>query len=238
MVKIAIVDDEKNILELESDYIGRAVYAKGEAEIFSFSSAEEMIADAAQGIEFDILITDIKLSGMSGLELGKYVCEKMHGCYLVFLTSHSEFAAESYRLGAYQYILKGEMKERLPSVVEGLIEKVKRERKDFVLLGPENEKQKVYFRDILYVEKIKGHKYVLYVTRAGDFKEREVLKNTMERLDSKIFLFADRSYIVNMKYIEKISGDTIYLEGGHQLLITRTRLKKVKESLNQYWGCD
>lgn len=238
MVKIAIVDDEKEALALECDCIKKVVYEKGEAEIFSFSDAEEVVENISQGVEYDILITDIELSGMSGLELGKLVCRKLHRCYLVFLTSHSEFAVESYQLEAYQYILKKEMEERLPSVTERLVEKVKKERNNFVLLGPENEKRKVYFRDIIYVQKDKGMKYVLYITKVGDFREREGLKKTMERLDSKMFLFADRSYIVNMKFIERISGDTIYLEENHRLAITRARLKKVKEYINRYWGCD
>lgn len=238
MVKIAIVDDEKKALDLECDCIGKVVYEKGEAEIFPFSSAEEVAENIEQGVEYDVLITDIELSGMGGLELGKLVCRKLHRCYLVFLTSHSEFAVESYRLEAYQYILKKEMEERLPSIMERLVEKVKKEQNNFLLLGPENERKKVYYRDIIYVQKDKGMKYVLYITKAGNFREREGLKKTMDKLDSKMFLFADRSYIVNMKFIERISGDTIYMEGNHQLAVTRARLKKVKEHINRYWGCD
>lgn len=238
MVKIAIVDDEKSTLELECDCIGKVVYEKGDAELFPFSSAEEMAEEMESGAEFDVLITDIELSGMSGLELAGLVGRKLHRCYLVFLTSHEEFAVESYRLEAYQYILKKEMEERLPPIAERLIEKVKQERNNFVLLGPENERQKVYFRDIIYIQKDKGRKYVRYVTKVGVFREREVLKKAMDRLDSRMFLFADRSYIVNMRYIEKISSDTIYLEEGHRLALTRARLKKVKEDMNRYWGCD
>lgn len=238
MVKIAIVDDEKKTLEWECDCIGKVVYEKGEAEIFPYSSAEEVAEKISQGEEYDVLITDIEMSGMSGLELGKLVCRKLHRCYLVFLTSHSEFAVESYRLEAYQYILKAEMEERLPRIVERLIEKVKKERNNFILLGSETERQKVYFRDIIYVQKDKGMKYVLYITKLGNFREREVLRKVRDKLDSKMFLPADRGYIINMKYIERISGDTIYLEGGYKLIISRSRVKKVKEDINRYWGCD
>ena len=237
MVKIAIVDDEKMVLELEYDCIGKVMYAKGEAEIFQFANAEEMIEDINQGMEFDVLVTDIELSGMNGLELGKLVRRKMPGCYLVFLTSLSEFAVDSYRLEAYQYILKNEMEERLPLIMERLVEKVKKERNHFVMLGLENKKQKVYFRDILYVQKDKGRKYVTYMTKMGSFRERGMLNEAIEHLDSPMFLLADRSCIINMRYIEKMSGYTLYLEGGYELAITRARMKSVKEMLNRYWGC-
>lgn len=238
MIKIAIVDDEKKALALECDCVGKAVYEKGEAEIFPFSSAEEVAENINQGVEYDVLITDIELSGMSGIELGELVCGKLHKCYLIFLTSHSEFALESYKLEAHQYVLKEEMGERLPSIMERLIEKIKREKNNFVLLGPENERRKVYYRDIIYVQKDKGMKYVLYVTKAGNFREREGLRKVMSKLDSKMFLFADRSYIVNMKFIEQIKGDTIYIEGNRRLIVAQARLKKVKEHINRYWGCD
>lgn len=235
MVKVAIIDSEKERLELEYDCIGRAMYVKGEVEIFPFANGEEVVQEINQGMEFDVLISDIKLPGIDGLELGKFVRRKIPGCYLVYLTSLPEFAVDSYRLEAYQYILKREMEERLPPVMERLVEKIKKERNYFMMLGSGNKKQKVYFRDILYVQKDKERKYVTYMTKTGNFRERGMLKDAMEKLGGSMFLLADRSYIVNMKYIEKLSGNILYLEGGFKLAITRTRLRDVREKLNGYW---
>ena len=63
MVKIAIVDDEKKTLEWECDCIGKVVYEKGEAEIFPYSSAEEVAGKISQGEEYDVVITDIEFAG-------------------------------------------------------------------------------------------------------------------------------------------------------------------------------
>ena len=48
--------------------------------------------------------------------------------YIVFITSYEEYAAESYRIEAYQYILKQDLEFRLPGVAEQLIEKLQKQK--------------------------------------------------------------------------------------------------------------
>ena len=68
-----------------------------------------------------------------------------------------------------------------------------------------------------------------------EFKERIAIEKLYQELESKEFVLVERSYIVNMKHICKISGDTIYLEQDKQVQISKVRMAEVKRTINEYW---
>ena len=134
-----------------------------------------------------------------------------------------------------EYILKRDMDYRLPRVVSQLLEKVRIQRKQYRMIGTSSELERIYYRDIIYIYKIKASKYVCFVTTKGEFKERIAIEKLYQELKSKEFVLVERSYIVNMKHICKISGDTIYLEQDKQVQISKIRIPEVKRAINEYW---
>lgn len=103
MIKIATIEDEENIRQEIVRYIKKGIGSIEGVEVDVYESAERYLL---VGGRYDLVISDIELPGISGLELGKRIKENNPDVYLVFLTSHSEFASESYIIEAYQYILK------------------------------------------------------------------------------------------------------------------------------------
>ena len=156
--------------------------------------------------------------------------------YIIFVTSYEEYAAESYRIDAYQYILKQDLKSRLPGVLRELAGKLSDRERAFRILGTGAEKAKIPYGDILYLYKSKGAKYVNYVTEEGIFRERISLDTLLKELDTRIFLPVERGYVVNMQRIRRISGDTLYLEKGYEVQVSRARLAKVKQEISRCWG--
>ena len=91
------------------------------------------------------------------------------------------------------------------------------------------------YKDILYLYKSKGAKYVNYVTTQGVVRERTSLENALKMLNSRQFLLVERGYAVNIKQICRVSGDTIYLEKGYEVQVSKARLAEVKREINLYW---
>ena len=94
---------------------------------------------------------------------------------------------------------------------------------------------KLLYKDILYLYKSKGTKYVNYVTTQGVVRERTSLENALKMLNSRQFLLVERGYAVNIKQICRVSGDTIYLEKGYEVPVSKARLAEVKREINLYW---
>ena len=183
------------------------------------------------------LFSDIDMPDMGGLELGKRLDEKGGSPYLVFLTAYLEYAAESYIIEAYQYILKEDMEKRLPPILRQLIDRVKKEKKQFRMVGTlVNNKVRVYYRDMIYIEKDKGSKYICYITEHGIYKERITLKKLIEELASDEFILIERRYIINVSHIASMKDGTVLMDNEVKIFVNRISFKKIKEQISLYRG--
>lgn len=236
MVNIALIDDEPAVLTNIKKYVVDEIMPKDEVEIFTYTCAEDFLLELDQEIEFDILISDIDMPNISGMELGRQIQEKGDRIYLVFLTAYLEYAAESYTLEAYQYILKEDMKKRLAPILRQLINRVNREKKLFRMIGTPTSKNRVCYRDIIYIEKEKGAKYVCYITVCGNYKERIPLKKLKEELISDEFILVERRYIINVTHIASMRDNLIKMDNGAEIIANRVNFKKVKEQISLYRG--
>ncbi len=235
-MNIAIIDDEAAILDNVRRCVENEITEKDEAELFTYTGAEEFLQVLEEGQEFDILVSDIELAGMSGMELGRWIQKQKLPIYLVYLTAHSEYAAESYTLEAYQYILKEDMEKRLPMILRQLIERVKREKKQFRMIGTPTSKEKIYYRDIIYIEKKKGSKYIQYTTIFSTYTERIALSKVNEELKSDEFIMVERGYIINVNHIASMKDNIIRMDNDTEIIVNRANFKKVKEQINLYRG--
>lgn len=169
MIKIATIEDEENIRQEIVRYIKKGIGSIEGVEVDVYESAERYLL---VGGRYDLVISDIELPGISGLELGKRIKENNPDVYLVFLTSHSEFASESYIIEAYQYILKKDIEERLSPLIERVVHEIKKDYEEYRWVGTNQRKIKIYHKDIVCIQKIKGSKYAEYITENGKYMER------------------------------------------------------------------
>lgn len=236
MINIAIIDDDEDILKNVRKCVQDEITQKDDAEIFSYTKAKEFLHELEQGQEFDILVSDIEMDEMSGMELGRKIQKQKFQVYLVFLTAYSEYAAESYTLEAYQYILKTDMEKRLPAILRQLIERVKKEKKQYRMIGTPTSKDQVYYRDIICIEKEKGSKYIRYTTTYGAYKERISLTQVNKEFESDGFILIGRRYVMNLNHIAGMQDNTIKMDNGMQIVVSRADFKKVKKQIHLYRG--
>lgn len=237
MIRIGVVDDEKMFRDRISEIVVNVL--KGEqvqTEIRKYADGTHFFKALSAGETFDILLADIQMAGMDGMELGRRIRRNSPGMYIIFITSYEEYAAESYRIEAFQYILKQDLESRLPGVIRELAYRLEGQEQEYRIVGNSVEKVKLFYKNIIYLYKSKGAKYVNYVTEEGIFRERISLESLLKELDSKIFIPVERGYVVNMKRICRISGDTLYLEKGYQVQVSRARLTMVKQEITRCWG--
>lgn len=187
------------------------------------------------GERYDLVISDIELPGISGLELGKRIKGSNSDVYLVFLTSHSEFASESYIIEAYQYILKKDIEERLSPLVEKAVREIKKGYEEYRWVGTSQNKIKIAYKDIVCIQKIKGSKYAEYITENGKYMERLSMNQILEQIHSNAFVVADRGHTVNVNHIVRVRGNVIQMDNGEEITVSRVQSSQVKEKITAYW---
>lgn len=235
MIKIAVVDDDKAMLKMIDRCLREQITLEDNIEILYFTGGENFLKEMKKGYQANILFCDIELKEMSGIEVGKIVRQKYPALYLVYLTSHSEFAIESYMLDAYQYILKEHMRERLPKILRQMLDNLKKENMEYKMIGPSTNKEKVYYSEIISICKEKGSKYVTYITSSQIYRERTTLEIVLKTLQSNDFVLIGRSLVINMRHIVRLTSNVVYLDNKVQIDIGKANMIKVKEKINRYW---
>ncbi|MEF2967056.1 response regulator [Paenibacillus sp. M1] len=128
-MEILIADDERAIREGVRRTIRRTWPDCG---VYLAASAEEAVS-MLEAQEIDIVLTDILMPGVSGLELMKIMKRKYPRVKWVVISAHGEFsyAQEAVRLGARDYLLKPIGKNRLYEIIGSLEEEIRLESENF-----------------------------------------------------------------------------------------------------------
>ena len=235
MINIEIVDDEEILLKKTYNLILTTLNSQDDIQIGTYNSAEDFLSKNEFKTSCDIIFTDIQMKNMNGIQFGSIIRERYPNVYLIFLTSYAEYAADSYALEAYQYIMKPSMDQRLPSVLMKVVEQIKKEKKNYRVIGSVNDIQKLYYKDIIYIRKIKGSKYVEFVTNNHVYRERISLDQLLKEMNAKEFLLAERGYVVNIQCIVRLKSNTIFLKNGDEIIVSRPRFHEVKKEIHRYW---
>ncbi|MEO8234977.1 MAG: LytTR family DNA-binding domain-containing protein [Flavobacterium sp.] len=191
-----------------------------------FDSAEKALTFLSTN-SIDVAFLDIEMNGASGLELRKKALE-IPVC--VFISSHSESAAETFELQTLDFIVKPFKFPRFEQMMKRLEEFMEVRTKsnlfestlggDTVFVKTGHDQIKVKLHEILYLEALKN--YTILVT---ENKRHCVLSNLGEiLLEEKFnsFLRVHRSYAVQKQYIQKISSQEIELNNGNFIPVGRS----------------
>lgn len=220
--RIAIVDDDKT----QSEYIKNIVSVWASESniavaISVFGSAEALLFDER---EQDILLLDIEMPGMSGIELAKKIREHNEAAPIVFITGYSDYIAEGYDVSALHYLLKPIDKAKLYSVLDKAVKQIGRNEK-MLTLEVSGETFCVPLREIRYIE-VSGNYVTVHAKQ--DFKVKKTLGELETLLDER-FTRTGRSFIVNLGFVRRITKTDVFLSSGESVPLSRG----MYESLNR-----
>lgn len=231
MIKIAICDDEPLYLEKIKKYL-TDVDGSNEFEISAFRSGEELLSGYTPGL-FDIIILDIEMDGMNGLEAAERIRRKDEDVLLMFLTSHSEFAIDGYAVNAYRYMLKGESDYLCMRQIESIISEYKQSVSALVVES-KGSTISCRYKDIFYLEVLNKtailHKRDSSVEFPGRISELE------DRLSGSDFVRTHKSYIVNLANVDYLEAKEVLLNNGKRVPIGRKYKDALTESYIKFMG--
>jgi len=116
--RVLIVDDDVSMLS----YVALIAASYGPYEIDVASSGDEALAKMASQ-HFDLVITDLRMPGMNGLELMEQVRSRCPHTSLIMMTAHSDAktAKKAFDMGAYEVLVKPFSKQRLLIAMVGAL---------------------------------------------------------------------------------------------------------------------
>ncbi len=175
----------------------------------------------------DILLLDIEMPGLSGVELAKRLRQDGDKLLqIIFITAYSDYIAEGYDVAALHYLLKPVSREKLFAVLSRAVEKIADDGKK-LLFKLSDETALVSVRDISYIEVLKNY---ITIHAGRDYTLKMPLKEIETELDDR-FLRVGRSYIVNLFFITRVTRSEIFLKGGESIPLPRGAYEKVNRAI-------
>ena len=233
MLKIAVCDDSRELLEkVEKDLLEYESVRSTPVTIHTYTNAMELL-DGLKKTDYDILILDIIMPGFTGMQAAHEIRKFNEEIKIIFLTSSKEFAIESYSVGAYYYLLKPVLKEKLFSVLDKVVSEITSKQESCVIythMGIVN----IPFARIEWLEVY--NKHLVFHLSDGSTKETRGALTDYENvfLERKEFLKIHRSCILNMDYIHSIEAGEIATYSGKRFPVSRLLAKDIKEHYMNY----
>lgn len=232
-LKIAICDDSPqdqiylmHILTTWAKSTGRTL------EIRTFLNAEQFLFHYEEESDFQILLLDIEMGAMNGVELAHKLRIVNREIQIVFVTGYADYIAEGYEVDALHYLLKPIRSEKLIQVMEKAVANQKKSER-FLLLKENRESVRLPVADIIYIE-VFSHCCVIHT--AEGITE---IKTAIARLETELgpqFVRVHRSYLVNLEFIRRIIRTEIQLESGERVPLSRRKYTEVNLAFIQYFG--
>jgi DNA-binding LytR/AlgR family response regulator len=164
----------------------------------------------------DILLLDIEMPGMSGLELAKNLGSQKP--IIIFTTSKKEYAVEAFELNVADYIVKPvtparfiQAVDKARIILESKQEQLKAEDDEFLFIRDSNIVRRLKLDEILYAEAMGD--YVKLFTPQKFYAIHTTLKTVEERLPASKFLRVHRSYVVAVNKIDTIQDGALVING-------------------------
>lgn len=232
-----IIDDEPIALEKLRSYVAKVPFLTLAGACRTGIEASALIA----GGGIDVIFTDINMPDMSGLEMLDTLTDAP---LVVFTTAYTDYAVESYRYSAVDYLLKpygfAEFQRAANKVLERHASRTPRTPVGATAAGAESDGSifikadrryvRVSLADILY---IKGCGEYLRVYVAGEASPLLTLSSfsaIKERL-TEAFVQVHRSYIVNMERAQSVGKGRVVISGDTELPVGESYRQTVMDYL-------
>ena len=235
MVRIAFCDDDISVLNelrvlLDRYRVGRNC----EVDYVIFNSPLNLLAEIERGVRYDILFLDVLMPGENGITAAAEIRNYDSNVKIIFLTSSSEFAVQSYMVNAYYYQLKPIWEESFFRLMDSVLSQCEKEQTNSLILRCKGGITRIELRQLEYCEVI--HRTLMIHLSTGKVLESigslDELCKQLE-FDGK-FLRPHRSYLVNLEFVQNISYRAIIMSCLAEIPIPRGKYNEVKNAFLEY----
>lgn len=217
-MRIAICDDEargreriQTLLEKEFDQV----------QTREFDSGMKLLAAVQEGYQPDILLLDIAMEGMNGMETARQI-KRLSDVILIFVTGVKEQVFQAFDVGAFHYLVKPVEQERLKEVLNRAMMEVQKRQGSpkFLLIKAGGVHRRIPVEDILYVEN-NGRKVIVYTrTEKLEYYER---MNHLEEVLGEGFYRCHRGYLVALGAVSGYDNTSITVSSGDKIYLAKQK---------------
>ena len=169
-----------------------------------YVSGQELIGSQK---EYDVIFLDIEMEPINGIETAKILRNKGRKDYIIFLTSHTDYMPEAFKVQAFRFLQK-------PIQIQQFMESITEAEKDILedekfVVSSEKGLVLINQKDIVYIEAL-GDGSCLH-TEKETYVIKKYLKQWEAILDSSIFFKIHKSYMLGLRYVKVMNESNVEL---------------------------
>ncbi len=227
MLRIAVCDDDERVLGRTLDLLKH--YERVPLQVDGYLSGEALLA---AGKVYDILLLDIDMGGLDGIETARRIRAVDKEVKLIYITNYSDYTIFAFAVHAFAYLLKPVKKEELfAQLDEACLYGLSNSGPRLELMTKEGRVHIVPV-DILYFEYQDRQVSMYTVDRLWHLKQK--ITQVAQEFEQYGFAMPHKSFVVNLYAVQRIHGYEITLTDGTILPLSQKRSAQFRRELNEY----
>lgn len=233
MIRIAVCDDFPETVTQVNEYLVEYQQLRDvKLDIKSFYNAEELWEYLRRN-SCDLVILDIELVKMNGVELGQLIRTELndHTMKIVYISAKDCYDRQLFEVQPLNFLPKPIDKEKLFKMIDLTIDLLRDTERFFVF---ENKQGtfRIRFNDIIYFESLDHDIKIAAVS--GNYEFKSSLSEVLKQLSDSRFLQVHRSYIINYSNANHIKYEEIIMSNGDAIPVGRDRRKDVRKIISEW----
>jgi DNA-binding LytR/AlgR family response regulator len=230
-MKVAVCDDDPKDLRQIAEMISRVAGQEGfQYSLTTYESGGKLLKDIEEGLQFHVLLLDVMMDEMSGMELAAELRRRQNNAQIVFISFSRDMAVCGYEVSAARYLLKPIDTEKLREALVYCYNKCESSRK--IIVTTARGMRKLAIDKLVYAETW-GRGLRLIMTDGYEDVSMK-MSDLEEMLPSDQFVMTHRTILLNLAYVRYLRYCEIELKTGIILPVSKYRQNDTREKFVRY----
>ena len=234
-VDIYLCDDDVNFISVIKTEIQKTFKSFGRKNnIQSFNKGSALLKTWNKKFA-DAVFIDIEMPIMDGFQLAEQLKSTKPDALIIFVTSYEDKVYQSWELQPFWFVRKSHLDD-LEIVLPRLLVKIdaEREKKNHMFnLMTENKIIQIDISTLKYIQSYK-HYIIFYDKFGGKVQARCKISDAEKQLSHLYFIRVQSGYIVNCRFISKITSRDVILISGECIHMSRDRIENIKNEFQRF----
>lgn len=238
-MNIAICDDDiqscKMLHLLLREYASQNNIA--DLSVSIFVDGNDLLDDIQEGECFDICILDILMPAVSGIDLGVKLRDSGYNGIIIYLTASKDYALDSYKVKAFNYILKPIVPDALYSTLDDAMASISTKTDRSIMVKTKDGNVRITTNNILYVELCK--RILVYHLDDGSTLESIYIRvpfteATKELLEDKHFVQCGAGNVINISKVTMVGSEEIVFDQSYNAFFSKKICNEIRTAWMNY----
>ncbi len=234
MLHVLLCDDDELFLNRMKSRVEAFLRSQGEGfEILAYTDASLITDRELTLCDLALLDVDLATPEDDGIALARRLRAFRQDAVLIFITNFIEFAPAGYEVSAFRYVLKRDLEGIFNTYLRQALNRIRLTREVYPI-WVDGKKVELPVKYLEYLEVI-GHNIAFFLrpippeTAGKRYQIRGTLSEIAQDLEVCGFLRVHKSYLVNMRFITKLSSKGVVLDNGTVLRVSQMQYNEIKQ---------